>query len=176
MTTPAMIRQLVLLLNQNYEPLNVCPVRRAVVLLWKGKAELLENGMGYIHSASDVFELPSVIRLRYDVRRPFPVRRLTRREAFLRDRYRCQYCGAESRSLTLDHVVPRVRGGGHDWTNVVTACMRCNHRKAGRTPKEAGMALLSEPKPPSASPYQPFQPYLREREEWRRFVPAIEGA
>ena len=103
--------------------------------------------MGYIHSASDVFEVPSVIRLRYDVRRPFPVRRLTRREAFLRDRYRCQYCGAESRSLTLDHVVPRVRGGRHDWTNVVAACMRCNHRKGRGTPAEAGMVLLSEPKP-----------------------------
>jgi 5-methylcytosine-specific restriction endonuclease McrA len=176
MTAPAAIRKLVLLLNQNYEPLNVCPVRRAVVLLGKGKAEVLENGIGVIHSANEAFELPSVIRLCYDVRRPFQVRRLTRRDAFLRDRYRCQYCGLESRNLTLDHVVPRVRGGGHHWTNVVAACKRCNHRKAGRTPAEAGMVLLSEPKQPSASPYQAFQSYLREREEWRRFVPAIEGA
>jgi 5-methylcytosine-specific restriction endonuclease McrA len=174
MNTSARIRQLVLLLNQNYEPLNVCPARRAVVLLGKGKAELLENGMGCLRSVNEAFGLPSVIRLRYHVRRPFPARRLTRREAFLRDHHRCQYCGTESGNLTIDHVVPRVRGGGHQWTNVVAACRGCNHRKAGRTPEEAGMRLLSQPKLPSASPYQRFQTYLRE--EWRRFVSAIESA
>ncbi len=161
----------VLLLNQNYEPLNVCRLRRAIVLLGKGKAEMVENGMGYIHTSTQLFEIPSVIRLMYMVRRPLPMRRLTRRELLLRDRYQCQYCGAEARELTLDHVIPRVRGGQHLWENMVTACMACNHRKAGRTPQEAGMRLRSQPKPPSASPYYPFLPYLERREEWRKFVP-----
>ena len=161
----------VLLLNQTYEPLNVCRLRRAIVLLGKGKAEMVENGMGYIHDVTQVFEIPSVIRLVYQVRRPIPTRRLTRRELFLRDAHQCQYCGTKTRELTLDHVVPRVRGGKHLWENVVAACTVCNHRKAGRTPKEAGMRLTRLPKPPPASPYYPFLPYLERRDEWRKFVP-----
>jgi 5-methylcytosine-specific restriction endonuclease McrA len=164
----------VLLLNQNYEPLNVCPVRRAVVLLGKGKAELLENGMGYLRTARQAIEVPSVIRLMYHVRRPIPARRLTRRELFHRDRRQCQYCGTETRELTLDHVMPRVRGGKHVWENVVTACTVCNHRKAGRTPHEAGMRLRTEPRPPPATPYYLFLPYLEQRQEWRKFVPMSE--
>ena len=166
-----MTRYEVLLLNQNYEPLHVCRLRRAIVLLGKGKAEMVENGLGYIHSATEIYEIPSVIRLMYQVRRPVPTRRLTRRELFLRDAYQCQYCGARTRELTLDHVIPRVRGGKHLWENVVAACTTCNHRKAGRTPREAGMRLSSPPKPPPASPYFPFLPYLERREEWRKFVP-----
>jgi 5-methylcytosine-specific restriction endonuclease McrA len=161
---------LVLLLNQNYEPLNVCHVRRALVLIDKGKAEMVENGAGIFRTTSRIFHLPTVVRLRYHVRRPLPMRRLTRREAFIRDKYRCQYCGNEVRPLTLDHVVPRVRGGKHEWENVVTACMGCNHRKAGRTPREAGMTLLSKPTRPSTTPYSLFVPYLDSRSEWRKFV------
>jgi 5-methylcytosine-specific restriction endonuclease McrA len=127
--------------------------------------------MGYLRSASQSYEIPSVIRLMYHVRRPIPMRRLTRRELFQRDRYQCQYCGSETRELTLDHVVPRVRGGKHIWENVVTACTVCNHRKAGRTPAEAGMRLHTEPKPPPASLYYAFQPYLEQRMEWRKFIP-----
>lgn len=169
------IRNLVLLLNQNYEPLNVCPARRAIVLVDKGKAEMLENGAGYVHTETRVFSLPSVIRLMYHVRRPIPTRRLSRREAFLRDRYRCQYCGKESRDLTIDHVVPRVRGGKHEWENVVAACSHCNHKKAGRTPAEAGMSLLSQPRVPVMTPYTLFLPYLEVRAEWRKFVPVKDG-
>ena len=161
----------VLLLNQSYEPLNVCPMRRAIVLVGKGKAEILENGMGYIHTSTRAFPLPSVIRLVYQIRRPLPVRRLTRREAFLRDRYRCQYCGKETRDLTLDHVIPRFQGGLHEWDNVVSACSMCNHRKASRTPEEAGMRLSKRPGPPPTDPYYPFIPYLESRVEWGRFIP-----
>jgi 5-methylcytosine-specific restriction endonuclease McrA len=168
---------LVLLLNQNYEPLNVCPARRALVLLDKGKAELLENGVGYIRTATIILELPSVIRLMYHVRRPLPLRRLTRRELFQRDRFQCQYCGLKTRELTLDHVMPRVRGGRHEWENVVTACKTCNHRTAGRTPAEAGMRLTISPGPPPTSPYYPVLPYLDQRREWRKFLPSslVEG-
>ncbi len=166
-----MIDYHVLLLNQNYEPLNVCHVRRAIVLVGKGKAELLENGMGEIHTATLTLTAPSVIRLMYQVKRPLPPRRMTRRETFIRDRYRCQYCGADTKELTIDHVIPRHRGGKHEWGNVVAACTICNHRKGNRTPGEAGMPLKKNPGPPPANPYYPFLPYLEKRQEWRKFIP-----
>lgn len=168
-----MINYAVLLLNQNYEPLNVCPVRRAIVLLDKGKAELLENGRGYIRTVTANIDAPSVIRLMYQVRRPLPQRRLSRKEAFQRDRYRCQYCGKEGlgHELTIDHVLPRHRGGKHEWSNVVSACTTCNHRKGSRTPTEAGMVLRTKPAPPPNHPYYVFLPYLDQREEWRKFIP-----
>ena len=101
----------VLVLNQNYQPLNVCTVRRAVVLLDVGKAELLQNGRGRLRTTATSFPLPSVIRLVYLIRRPLLQRRLSRREVFLRDNFTCLYCGRETRQLTLDHVIPRYRGG-----------------------------------------------------------------
>src|SRR3990172_10406714 len=134
-----MIGSAVLVLNQNYEPLNVCNARRAVVLLHRGKAEVLEHSEGTIHSPSFSIPLPSVIRLVYLIKRPRPQRRLTRRDIFTRDRHTCQYCARETKDLTLDHVLPRHRGGRHSWENVVSACKACNHRKAGRTPSEAGL-------------------------------------
>jgi 5-methylcytosine-specific restriction endonuclease McrA len=161
----------VLVLNQNYEPLNVCNVRRAFVLLDRGKAEVIEHGNGALHSASLTFALPSVIRMVYAIRRPRPQVRLTRREVFQRDRYMCQYCGRQGKDMTLDHVLPRHRGGKHTWENLVTACKACNHRKAGRTPAEARMRLLSEPQRPRVSHFYVFYPYLSSRHGWRKFVP-----
>jgi len=105
----------VLVLNQNYQPFNVCNARRAFVLLGLGKAELLANGRGDIRSVSMVFPVPSVIRLVYMVKRPLLRRRLSRRAIFFRDKYACQYCGTESKTLTLDHIIPRSRGGAHVW-------------------------------------------------------------
>lgn len=164
----------VLVLNQNYEPLNVCNVRRAVVLLGRGKAEVLEHGLGAIRTASLVLPLPSVIRMVYMIKRPRPQRRLTRKEVFQRDHHTCQYCGRETRELTLDHVVPRHKGGKHVWENLVSACKSCNHRKAGRTPQEARMRLLQEPKTPSTSGYYIVYQYLAGRDEWRKFIPEWE--
>ena len=138
----------VLLLNQNYEPLNVCRIRRAVVLLLKGKAEPLETYAVPIATARCEFPRPSVIRMRYYVRRPRPVVRLSRREVFERDEYACQYCGARNAELTIDHVVPRRLGGMRRWDNLVTACRPCNLRKSGRTPREANMRLRSHPARP----------------------------
>ena len=169
-----LLNSAVLVLNGNYEPLNVTRVRRAVLLLIVGKAEMVENGRGTIQSTTQVVEVPSVIRLATYVRRPFTPRRLTRREVFNRDRQSCQYCGDMSRDLTLDHVLPRSRGGENSWENVVSACVRCNHRKAGRTPREANMRLLREPGPPSPNPYYPFYRFLNAHTEWRRFVPGAE--
>ena len=165
-----MLSSTVLVLNLDYEPINVCNVRRAVILLGKGKAELLENGGGEIHTPTITMPVPSVVRLIYLVRRPFVRRKLSKREIFLRDRYICQYCGQQTRELTLDHVIPRRQEGGHTWENIVGACILCNRRKAGRTPVQAGMTLLRRPKAPYPSPYYT----LHNRtilEEWRKFIP-----
>ena len=160
----------VLVLNQNYQPLNVCNVRRAVVLLGRDKAELLINGRGEVHTPTLTFPAPSVIRLMALVRRPLLHRRLSRKELFTRDSYTCQYCGREAKNLTLDHVIPRFRGGVHCWENVVTACIPCNHRKAGQTPKEAGMELLREPRAPRPNPYHLFRHRVL-LDEWLEFIP-----
>jgi 5-methylcytosine-specific restriction endonuclease McrA len=162
-------------LNQNYEPLNVCNVRRAFVLVDRGKAEIIENGRGYLHSPTAEYEIPSVIRLIYLIRRPRPQGRLTRRDVFLRDRFTCQYCGKQTKDLTLDHVLPRHRGGQHTWENIVAACKHCNHKKAGRTPQEARMQLLKEPQRPHYSYFRSFYPYLETQEGWRKFIPGAEA-
>ena len=167
-----MINLPVLVLNQNYEPLNVCRVRRAVVLLYHGRAEMLEDGTGFIHTANHTFPVPSVIRIAYMIKRPRPERKLTRLEVFHRDQYTCQYCGKETRQLTLDHVIPRYRDGQHTWENVVSACIPCNRRKAGRTPKEAGMKLICQPSPPRDGrlfhiPYH----YIQTHEGWQKYLP-----
>jgi len=163
----------VLVLNQNYEPINVCHVRRAVVLIDRGKAELLVNGNGEVRTPRFVIPAPSVIRLMQMVKRPVLQRRLSRRDVFIRDSYTCQYCGKTGRDLTLDHVQPRVRGGLHTWENVVAACIPCNHRKASYTPKEAGMKLMREPRSPRPNPYYLFQ-RRPVRDEWRPFIPWAE--
>jgi len=167
-----MINLPVLVLNQNYEALNICRVRRAVVLLYWGRAEMLENGSGFIHSVGYDFPVPSVIRLAYMIKRPWPKRKLTRLEVFNRDRYTCQYCGKETRQLTLDHVIPRYRGGQHTWENVVSACIPCNRRKAGRTPEQAGMRLIRHPSPPRGNRffYIPNY-YLQIQSEWQKYLP-----
>ncbi len=167
-----MINLPVLVLNQSYEPLNICRARRAVVLLYEGKAEMLENGTGFIHSVSNVFPVPSVIRLAYMIKRPRPKMKLTRFEVFNRDQYTCQYCGQETHQLTLDHVIPRHREGQHTWENVVSACISCNRRKAGKTPSQAGMRLIRQPAPPRGNvfSYIPYH-YRQTRHEWQKYLP-----
>ena len=167
-----MINLPVLVLNQSYEPLNICRVRRAIMLMYRGKAEMLENGSGFIHSASNIFSVPSVIRLAYMIKRPRPQRRLTRLEVFNRDHYTCQYCSKETHQLTLDHVIPRHRGGEHTWENVVSACIPCNRRKAGKTPERAEMRLISRPTPPRSNiPFYIPHHYLQTYSEWLKYLP-----
>ena len=160
----------VLVLNQNYEPLNVCDVRRAMGMLVGGKAEIIEDGRGELRTATQSFPFPSVIRLAYLIRRPRPRVRLTRREIFRRDGYTCQYCGVQTHALTMDHVIPRHRGGMHTWENLVSACPSCNRRKGGRTPEEAHMALLHVPYEPRPSNLYLFGPHLEQNESWRKFL------
>lgn len=165
----------VLVLNQNYEPLNVCTARRAFLLIDRGKAEVLENGAGYLRSPSYSFAVPSVIKLAYLIRRPRPQARLSRREILLRDQHTCQYCGRQTKELTLDHIVPRHRGGKHTWDNVVAACKLCNHRKAGRSPQEARMSLLREPFQPRLSMGYILHSFLESEHGWSKFVAGWDG-
>ncbi|HEX9115452.1 MAG TPA: HNH endonuclease [Anaerolineae bacterium] len=138
----------VLVLNATYEPLSVVTVQRAIVLLLKEKAELIEAAEERLHAARASLPVPLVIRLVYYVRIPRTLRLApSRRTVMARDNYTCQYCGATPgrASLTLDHILPRSRGGLTIWDNVVTACRACNLKKGDRTPDEVGMALRRDP-------------------------------
>ena len=160
----------VLVLNLNYEPLNVCNVKRAIILVVVGKAEVLENSRGVIRTPSTTYLCPSVIKLGYMIRRPRARVKLTKKEIFRRDNYTCQYCGQQSRNLTVDHVIPRHHGGQHNWENLVSACPDCNRRKGGRTPQEVRMQLLQRPCEPRATSSYLFGRYLKENEEWEQFI------
>jgi 5-methylcytosine-specific restriction endonuclease McrA len=141
----------VLVLNATYEPLNVVSVRRAIVLLLKDKAEVVEATARYIRARGLSFPEPQVIRLVYYVRVPYSLNvPLTRRTIMLRDGYVCQYCGQPlpKAEATIDHVVPKSRGGATSWDNVVCACRACNTHKGSRTLAEAGMALQGQPQRP----------------------------
>jgi 5-methylcytosine-specific restriction endonuclease McrA len=141
--------QHVLVLNASYEPLNVCTVRRAHVLLFKGKAEIVEQLDQPLRSASGSFVWPHVIRLLHYVRVPRAIqRKISRKALFARDGWRCVYCGSASGRLTLDHVVPRSKGGESVWENVVTACAPCNLRKGDRSLEQVGMELKTAPRAP----------------------------
>ncbi len=136
-----------LVLNATYEPLCVVPARRAVVLVLAGKADSVHDSGDEVHSERLAMAVPSVIRLRYYVRVPFHrTAPLSRRAVFHRDDFRCQYCGADAESI--DHVVPRSRGGSHAWENVVAACRRCNTGKGDRLLSETSMTLPRRPAAP----------------------------
>jgi 5-methylcytosine-specific restriction endonuclease McrA len=139
----------VLVLNATYEPINVCTVRRAVVLLLKEKAEVVERAEWELHAASYTMVRPVVIRLVSYVRIPRDThrRKITRRAVFARDDWTCQYCGARS-NLTVDHVIPRSKGGPSSWENIVASCAPCNRRKGDALPRQAGMELLKQPRTP----------------------------
>lgn len=162
----------VLVLNANFEPINVCNTRRAIGLVLNGKASLVLNGRGEIKSVSQVFPRPSIIRLDKMVKRPRPRVKLTKREILRRDDFTCQYCGQHTSNLTIDHVIPRHLGGQHLWINLVTACSSCNHRKGGRTADQAQMRLMRLPSEPPTSARYIFARHLRENDDW---VPFIDG-
>lgn len=160
----------VLVLNANYEPLNVCTTRRAVGLMISEKAHLIMNGRGVIKTVSISFPCPSIIRLSQMIKRPRPEIKLSKQEIFRRDKHTCQYCGNRGGNLTLDHKNPRRLGGQHTWDNLVTACSSCNHKKGGRTPEQANMKLGSRPFAPKATAKYIFGRYLTNNSEWDQFI------
>ena len=136
-----------LVLNATYEPLSVVPSRRAACLVLADKADIVEDDGTVLHAAKLSVPNPLVIRLRYVVKVPYHRRTaLSRRAVFARDDHRCQYCGGLADSI--DHVMPRSRGGEHAWENVAAACRPCNLGKRDRTPDEAGMRLARPPRAP----------------------------
>ncbi|MFU8887495.1 MAG: HNH endonuclease [Trueperaceae bacterium] len=148
LTNPGAAR--VLILNASYEPLHVCSVKRAITLLMQEVAERVLDGDRVLRTPTLVVPVPSVIRLRRYVRRPHRQRvAFNRKNVFRRDDHSCQYCGARGHDLTLDHVLPRSRGGPTSWENVVACCRRCNASKRDRTPEEARMSLRRRPRAPT---------------------------
>lgn len=159
-----------LLLNASYEPMKVIPWQRAITLVVLQKAELIEAYDEVVRSVSEDFAMPSVVRLCRFARGRRTGVKFSRANVYRRDEFTCQYCGAQpgTSKLTFDHVVPRARGGRTEWTNIVTACMACNARKAARTPAQARMTLTRPPARPG------YMPAVGERDmlhdTWRDYL------
>lgn len=138
----------VLVLNFDYTPLNVTSVRRGFILVDKGKAEIVKSSDNPITTGYKAYVRPVIIRLLNYIRHFSRGLRPNRNRIYKRDGYECVYCGSK-KNLTLDHVIPKSRGGTNDWTNLVTSCMKCNLKKANRTPEEAKMVMNKKPHVPS---------------------------
>ncbi len=159
----------VLVLNQNYEPLQICNVKRAIVMLYLQKAEVVESDGVCVHTVNEAYPLPTVVRVkRYISYRGYDIV-LSRKNILRRDEFRCQYCGKHDSQLTIDHVIPKRHGGKDTWENLVTACVQCNNVKGDRTPDQAKMPLVKRPKKPHYvqflqqqidDPIQTWKPYI----------------
>lgn len=163
----------VLVLNASYEPINICAARRALVLILKGVALAEELAPAQVHSARQALNVPSVIRLLEYRRIPHQTRALSRKNILMRDRYMCQYCQRvlPSGEMTLDHVMPRSRHGETAWENLVACCHSCNNRKGNRTPEEAGMKLMRQPRPFSLHTSRHLMRLLgRSEDQWRKYL------
>ncbi len=162
----------VLVLNATYEPINVCTVRRAAILMLKQKAEMIDRSSGELRSEHCILPRPVVIRLRVyaNVPRDSSKRKITRRAVFARDGWACQYCGKSS-ALTVDHVIPRSKGGSSSWENIVASCAPCNRRKADRLPAQVNMHPRRPPRIPG--PYV-FITVAAQRipAAWQQWLPA----
>jgi len=164
----------VLVLNQTFEPLQVCGARRALVLLFAGKAERVEDGSRGFRSPSLAFVIPSVIRLHRYINRPVrPAISFTKKNILKRDGYTCQYCGRNGgERMTIDHVVPKSLGGRAVWENVVSACRTCNLRKANKRPEDVGLRLQRPPAKPLSMFYLGFLARTAQRPHaWNKYLP-----
>ncbi|PRY12332.1 5-methylcytosine-specific restriction endonuclease McrA [Pontibacter ummariensis] len=159
----------VLILNQDFSAIAVCSVQKAFLLVFLEKAEMVSKASNaFLHTVSMTYPVPSVIRLQRYVRVPYYGIALSRHNVMRRDSYSCQYCGAV-KNLTLDHLLPRSRGGETKWQNLVTACSRCNSRKGDRTPEEAGLKLIRKPSRPSLKTF--LQLHLNHsNQDWRVYL------
>lgn len=163
----------VLVLNASFEPINVCTARRAVVLVLKGVALAEESSARWIHSSRFSMPMPSVIRLIEYIHIPFERKSLSRKNIILRDHNMCQYCGRVFApvDLTLDHIVPRSRGGDSTWDNLVTSCRSCNNRKGDRLPEEVGLRLMKRPQAYNLHVNRQIIRYLgRADKTWRKYL------
>lgn len=165
----------VLVLNSDFEPLNVCHVRRAISLVYLGKADVLHTNGSRLTTMHGDVRTPSVVKLKHHVRRPLPELKLSRRTVFARDGYVCQYCGQTAKDLTIDHVIPRRHGGKTSWDNVVCSCRRCNMKKGDKLLNQTSMKLMRQPHRPRYIPYISLTKYMssRENEVWRNYLPVF---
>jgi 5-methylcytosine-specific restriction endonuclease McrA len=170
---PSVMQAPVLVLNATFEPINVTAVRRALVLLFKGVAQAEETQAAAVHSATQSLPVPSVIRLLSYRHIPQQSRALSRKNILLRDRNTCQFCGNvfPAGELTLDHVVPRSRGGHSSWENLVACCYSCNNSKGDRTPEEAGLRLVRRPRPFTLHTSRQLMRLIGHKEDkWRKYL------
>lgn len=170
MNKKRLLHEPVLMLNVNFEPLHICNTKRAMALVLGGKAEIILNGRGVLRTSHAEYEIPSVIKLSYMIKRPHPRISLSKKEILRRDNYTCQYCGRKSQQLTIDHVIPRHRGGSHSWENLVASCPPCNRNKGGKMLNDFHMPLNQPPKEPSASAAYRFGNQLDHHQEWAQFI------
>ncbi|MFZ2325142.1 MAG: HNH endonuclease [Ignavibacteriaceae bacterium] len=139
-----------MVLNQSYEPLSICNLRKAIVLLYLGKAEsIINDDRKSLHSIDSTYPWPSIIRISKFIKVPYKKVVLTRKNILRRDGFKCAYCGRSDLALTVDHVIPKARGGDDTWENLITACTFCNNKKGDHTLEEAKMKLLFQPFKPS---------------------------
>jgi 5-methylcytosine-specific restriction endonuclease McrA len=170
---PSVMQEPVLVLNATFEPINVTAVRRALVLMLKGVAQAEEHNHKEVHSATRNLRVPSVIRLLSYRHIPQQTRALSRKNILLRDRNTCQFCYRHfpASELTLDHVVPRSRGGTSTWENLVACCYTCNNHKGDRTPEEAGLKLARRPRPFTLHTSRQLMRLIgRHDEKWRKYL------
>lgn len=161
-----------LMLSVGYEPLQVVSWKRAITLMTLGKVEVVEEYDSEVRSTHIVFKMPAVVRLLKSFRRHKKKVKFSRINVYARDRYKCQYCGIklETKDLTFDHVLPRCQGGQTVWDNIVTACVPCNSKKAGRTPRQANMHLRKVPVRPAWVPVLTFEVAQNAPEAWRDYL------
>ena len=163
----------VLVLNTSYEAINFCGVRRAIVLVLSGVATPEEYTNKIYRSPSTTVRIPAVIRLNKYIKISFKLITFSRKNIFLRDNYICHYCHNQfkPKELTIDHVLPKSKGGWNNWDNVVTACILCNKKKGNKTPEEAQMSLLKKPKTPNLPTYlQIIRNIGNHNKEWRKYL------
>lgn len=158
----------VLLLNTTFEPLTVVTARRALKLLFSKKAHSIEEGGAFIQTIRARVRIPSVIQIVYYIRKPYMAPKFSKRSVFIRDGYNCQYCGKHTPKPTIDHIIPRSKGGKTNWSNVVTACHACNNRKGDRSLKESGMRLIKDPQEPKFLVYSAIISPARVK-KWERY-------
>jgi 5-methylcytosine-specific restriction endonuclease McrA len=169
------VSQEVLVLNSDYEPLNICNLRRAMNLVFLGKVDVLHEDSLVLHTVSRAYQSPSVVRLRSHIKRPKPQLRLSRRSILARDNYTCQYCGHVGHDLTVDHVIPKRLGGPTSWDNLVCCCKRCNTKKGDKTVAQAGFVLKQQPRKPKYVPFISLTKFISgtRNQVWRDYLPVF---
>ncbi|HWR01995.1 MAG TPA: HNH endonuclease [Chlorobaculum sp.] len=168
--TMLLLKSKVLVLNASYEPLSICDAKHAVLLLFCGKAVIVANHPEHrIRTIYESFPMPSIVRLTVFVRVHYRSAILNRKNLLRRDGFRCQYCGSKDLPLTIDHMVPKSRGGEDSWENLVTACKPCNTFKGDRTPQEAGMIAHNKPTRPSQITLM-RQHYVPVYDDWKPYL------